>query len=390
MAKDKRRSKSVKDTTGIPDELESELAEAARALEASGADGQPEIPVASDVQGDKPVQEDQEDLLEGLRRTLMQNESEQEEVLAKKWWSRPVKQFKYEDASDAQEASESEPESSASLDTSTVDLIAEEETKTEIIDDTITPMTSPESGEQSFDYESQSSVGDQTMVESPDLDIEELKKRAFQPRVSSGEAEEIAEIRSIVAEGADAFVEVSTQSSDVIEDRVVAIENALRPYKRIVYSGIALFALILLGLVGFLGFRLYQTFLPDKTPKEAVVVPYPVTLTLPGGLNFDLGKGKLNKGDWNPQGPEWLEGTEICRWVAIPWSTQMEAVVKTLQPKDAISLGMSNHDELVYKVDSVRERSTAQLQKLDRNSPCLLLILAKSETDSRWVITALP
>ena len=36
------------------------------------------------------------------------------------------------------------------------------------------------------------------------------------------------------------------------------------------------------------------------------------------------------------------------------------------------------------------EMTLAEMQKLDSNSPCLLLVLAKQDSDTRWVVTALP
>ncbi|HLO15268.1 MAG TPA: hypothetical protein VK206_10590, partial [Anaerolineales bacterium] len=87
---------------------------------------------------------------------------------------------------------------------------------------------------------------------------------------------------------------------------------------------------------------------------------------------------------------EWLQGTEVCRWVALPWSLQLEAVIRTLNPKDPIELTMSNNDKLVYQVYSVRQLTPEEMQKLDSNSPCLLLILVQPDSDKRWVLTALP
>ena len=98
----------------------------------------------------------------------------------------------------------------------------------------------------------------------------------------------------------------------------------------------------------------------------------------------------LQDGEWNPRGPEWLQGTEVCRWVAIPWSRQLEAVIRTLNPDDQIELAMSNNDRLVYRVDSVNELSNEELQAVPTDSPCLLLLLAKADTETRWVLTALP
>jgi hypothetical protein len=68
----------------------------------------------------------------------------------------------------------------------------------------------------------------------------------------------------------------------------------------------------------------------------------------------------------------------------------LEAVIRTLNPDDPIELVMSNNDRFVYKVYSVRQLTSEELLELDSNSPCLLLVLAEADTDSRWVLTALP
>jgi hypothetical protein len=172
--------------------------------------------------------------------------------------------------------------------------------------------------------------------------------------------------------------------------RFTAVENFLRPYKGFIYAGLGLLLLIMALIAGLLAFNIYQRFQSPAPVKETVILPYPVTLSLPGGLRFELEKGQLEDGVWNPLSPEWLEGTELCRWVAIPWSPQLEAVVQTLKPNDSIALEMSNNDRVVYKVDSISQLSTSEMQALDSNTPCLVLVLAGEETETRWVVTALP
>jgi len=44
----------------------------------------------------------------------------------------------------------------------------------------------------------------------------------------------------------------------------------------------------------------------------------------------------------------------------------------------------------VYQVYSVRQLTPDEMQKLDSNSPCLLLILTQPGAEKRWVLTALP
>jgi hypothetical protein len=131
-----------------------------------------------------------------------------------------------------------------------------------------------------------------------------------------------------------------------------------------------------------------------KPPPEPAVeienLPYPVVLNIPGGLSFNLGRGALDNGRWDPRRPEWLEGTEICRWVAIPYSRQLEAVVRTLTQDDKLEVVMSNSDRLTYDVFSITQMSIEDMQQVSSNSPCLLLVLADVNTETRWVVTARP
>jgi hypothetical protein len=222
------------------------------------------------------------------------------------------------------------------------------------------------------------------------VDVEELKKRVFSPSEIK-EEQEISEVRAIALEGGEeVFVEVESKTADPFNERVKAFENAFRPYRRYIYLVLAFLGVVVAVLVSVVMYGFYQRSLPPEPVKEISNLPFPTSMSLPGGLNFNLGKGAIKDGEWNPRGPEWLEGTEICRWVAIPWSRQLEAVVRTLTQKDTIDLSMSNNDKLTYKVYSIQELTLAEMQKLDSNSPCLLLVLAKQDSEKRWVVTALP
>jgi hypothetical protein len=186
-------------------------------------------------------------------------------------------------------------------------------------------------------------------------------------------------------------VEVEASPVNVRQDRLKSFENSLRPYRQIIYFLIAFMAFIVIALVSMSMYSVYQR----SRPTEVVAtfdpsLPYPAGLVLPGGLSFNLGRGVISDGSWNPRGPEWLQGTEICRWVAIPWSTQLEAVVRTLTRKDTIEVVMNNSDRLAYTVDSIQELTLAEMQALDQSSPCLLLVLSKSDAEAWWAVTALP
>jgi len=223
------------------------------------------------------------------------------------------------------------------------------------------------------------------------IDIEELKKQAFQARPSDEDAENLSEVRSIALEGGEeVFVEVQSTTHDPLEERLSAIENALKPYRRYINLTFAFLGLVMAVVAGVLLFNAYQRSLPETAVEEVSDLPFPTSVSLPGGWMFNLGKGSLVDGNWHPKQAEWLQGTEVCRWVALPWSRQLEAVIRTLKNGDPIELGMSNSDKLVYNVYSVQRMSVDTMRELDDNSPCLLIVLAENDSEERWVLTALP
>lgn len=223
----------------------------------------------------------------------------------------------------------------------------------------------------------------------PDIDLEQLKEQAFRPRTSEA-AESESDVRSIALEGGEeVFVEVEVQAADPFEERLKGLENALRPYRRYIYLTFTFLGVVMAVLISLLLYSAYQQSRPQPV-KEVSNLPYPVAVSLPGGWRFDLGRGTLQSGIWEPGGAEWLEGTEVCRWVSLPWSRQLEAVIRTLNPKDPIELVMSNNDKLIYSVYSVYEMTREEIQKQDANTPCLLIILTGSDSEKRWVLTAVP
>ena len=223
------------------------------------------------------------------------------------------------------------------------------------------------------------------------VDIDELKKQAFRPRETGEEADNFSEVRAVALEGdEEVFVEVESKVEDPLEERLKAFENAIKPYRRQINIAFAVLGAVMAAIAGLLLYNVYQQLTPKEPPAVVSNLPYPTSVSLPGGWSFNLGKGALQDGKWNPQGAEWLQGTEVCRWVALPWSRQLEAVIRTLNPDDPIELVMSNNDRFVYKVYSVRQLTSEEMLDLDSNTPCLLLVLAEADTDSRWVLTALP
>jgi hypothetical protein len=133
----------------------------------------------------------------------------------------------------------------------------------------------------------------------------------------------------------------------------------------------------------------------EKTPVIApralpADVPFPTGVTLPGGWYFKLEKSTFADGKWKPVKSEWLEGTELRRVIALPWSPQTEAVVQTFQKGDQVNLYLSNKDAIRYEVTSIERVLVGNVDILTDSKPSLVIILFKENSDERWVVICRP
>ena len=198
------------------------------------------------------------------------------------------------------------------------------------------------------------------------------------------------EVRQVALEEYDG-VAVEPEVKTPIQEEIRKSIRELRPFEKYILIG---FGALIVGALGF--FVLADSITAALTPPEPTPtidltnVIHPIQLSLPGGWVFDLGEGKVVDGSWTPQRAEWLVGTEISRWVALPWSLQLEAVLRTLQPEDQITLTMSNFASLEFNVYSIQELTMEEIQALDPNKPGLLIILfgGEGDTNTHWVVTA--
>lgn len=124
--------------------------------------------------------------------------------------------------------------------------------------------------------------------------------------------------------------------------------------------------------------------MPHALPEG---VPYPIGLTLTGGWRFDLQKSTFVDGNWKPGGSEWLEGTEVRRVVALPWNPQTDAVVRTFQLGDPVTLTLSNQDEVQYNIVSIERRTSTEADFLADRKLSLVILLYDEQSEDRWVIT---
>jgi hypothetical protein len=324
-----------------------------------------------------------EDLLDDVRRSLIEEEETDRGKKETKWWRRIGRK--------GRSAEPEPPPPSVEIDLPATLL------QTEIVEDQ-QQAKEPEQYLGQIDglidmLEAEAQVSaTETAPVAPEaeIDFETLKEQAFRPRTSGEEAQSDNDVRSIALEdGEEVFVEVESQAADPFEERLKALENALKPYRSYIYMTLAFLGVVMAVIASLLLFNVYRQSRPQPV-QEVSNLPYPTAVSLPGGWSFNLGRGTLQGGKWEPGGAEWLEGTEVCRWISLPWSRQLEAVIRTLNEKDPIELVMSNNDKLVYGVYSVYEMTPEEIQKVDTNSPCLLLILTGSDSEKRWVLTAIP
>lgn len=330
----------------------------------------------------------EDDLLDDVRRSLIEDATHADEKQSK-WWKRIGKGSRKEKT----EVVRNEP-----LEEAKIPIVPVSETiveKPDILDTDVDPideLIEMLESETEHDVEKAPPANVVAVAPEPEkiIDVEELKKHAFAHRENE-KNEDLSEVRSIALAGEDeVFVEVESTRQDPLEERLKSIENALKPYRSFINLTVAFLGIVMAVIAAVFLYNFYMASLPAKPAEEVSNLPYPTAVSLPGGWSFNLAKGSLVDGQWNPRGAEWLQGTEVCRWVALPWNRQLEAVVRTLNPNDPIELTMSNQDKLVYEVYSLRQMSPEEMQKLDSNSPCLLIVLAEADSEKRWVLTALP
>jgi hypothetical protein len=346
---------------------------------------------SDDVQLDTEDEISPDDLLDDVRRSLIEENARAEEEKKPNWWQKLGDgRRKTKDTEDIEPVADAYLEEDVDLDMAETESF-EQDDAGDSIDDLI-EMLETEDEVSAVEMETESTfvqLEEQSEIEK--VDVDELKKRAFQGSTPEDNDVNFSDVRSVALEGGgDVFVEVEVKTEDPVEDRLKSLENALRPYRSYINFGIAFIGIVVIVATSALLYGAYKKSLPPEPVQEISNLPYPVVLNIPGGLSFNLGRGSLDNGRWNPQGPEWLEGTEVCRWVAIRYSRQLEAVVRTLTREDKLTLTMSNSDVVSYDVFSITQMTIEDMQQVSSNTPCLLLVLADANTDTRWVVTAYP
>jgi hypothetical protein len=225
--------------------------------------------------------------------------------------------------------------------------------------------------------------------------VEEKKPPKLPVRSEAKEEVDFEKVREV------ALQEYDETRVEPVDERKVSLQEEVRetireskPFERVLLVGVFV---LTVGILLSAGIFIIVKSIPNPTPDPTIAADWedrvhPTHLNLPGGWGFNLDQGYVIDGEWSPQGAEWLIGTEISRWVALPWSLQLEAVIRTLKSDDQIELTMSNNDSLVYNVYSIQEMTMEEIQALDIKTPSLIVILFDQEDDTGtyWVVTALP
>jgi hypothetical protein len=102
----------------------------------------------------------------------------------------------------------------------------------------------------------------------------------------------------------------------------------------------------------------------------------PASLEIQSRL-FVLQQGKVEDktGTWNPQGPEWLAGTEVRRVIALPLAQVQDLPV---QPGDDVTLRTRNGRVVVYPVTQVVRLTPNQIEAFMSLSPSIIVTLFDS------------
>ncbi len=158
---------------------------------------------------------------------------------------------------------------------------------------------------------------------------------------------------------------------------------------------IILLAVFMFGLAVSIPLFNYLLNRPQPVTPAAVAVvvdpngqPIPIGLKLTGGWFFNLQQSNIEEGVWVPEGAEWLEGTEVRKVVAIPWSRQSEAVVSSLIAGDMLQLHLSDNKIQEYQVDSVEQVDRTDVYMYADNEASLVVILYQANSNKRWVIVS--
>lgn len=242
----------------------------------------------------------------------------------------------------------------------------------------------------------QATLEEQESAEGEPQEEEKVKVPKLPVKSSTEDEVDLEEIRGLALEDYDETVIEPEERKKPLQEEVRQTVRELKPVERFLLYAVGIVTVAVLLFSG--GFLIVNSIsVPTPAPTATLDLSetvYPTTLTITGGWKFPLGQGRVVDGTWAPSNDraEWLVGTEISRWVALPWSLQLEAVLRTLTTNDQLELTMSNFDVLTFNVYSIQQMTMEELLATDPTKPALLVVLYNDEEEDGkfWTVTAVP
>ncbi len=104
------------------------------------------------------------------------------------------------------------------------------------------------------------------------------------------------------------------------------------------------------------------------------------------GYSFVLGQGEARDGVWNPQGSEWLKGSEVRRVMAVPYAHDVAAAFQGLAPGEPIKVRLRSGEVVEYRTVAVERVKRHEIEVMTDKRPGLTLILYGERAGERWVL----
>ena len=145
----------------------------------------------------------------------------------------------------------------------------------------------------------------------------------------------------------------------------------------------------------------FPTSVPVTGTVQPTPTPYNISLALVGdasdeanapasielaGNTFMLAVGKVKDGLWEPGGPEWLQGTEVRRVLALPYSADLAQSVTGMTPGESIRLRLRSGEVVEYQLTSVKRVQRHQIEVLAEIYPSIVIVLYGERTSERWAV----
>ena len=116
-----------------------------------------------------------------------------------------------------------------------------------------------------------------------------------------------------------------------------------------------------------------------RGPNDPVSVEF-------GGVAFELTRSKLDNGEWRPVLAEWLDGSDLMRVVAVPFSQEVGQAVARLKYGDFLRLRLGSSEVVEYRLVNIARLKRHQIEVLSSLSPSLVIVLHSERASERYVL----